>query len=197
MSHTYDDNRQLDSRIGADDTLYDPGNKARTERLMKMLNAYWEKYPLRERWLDVGSGESYMRDVLRDRTGLKIEVSEADLDVDRYDYPDNSFHTLTHFEVLEHLFNPLFHVLEMKRIMAPGANLFLVTPNDYSLIYKVEHILSRKYRPHFHQFNERDLRDLFQRAGLKIVHLQTFYKSPTGTIARISQNGFFLHAQKA
>ncbi|MBL0061681.1 MAG: hypothetical protein IPP40_09435 [bacterium] len=80
--------------------------------------------------------------------------------------------------------------------MAPDGNLFLVTPNDYSLIYKVEHILSRKYRPHFHQFTERDLRDLFHRAGMRIVHLEKFYKSPSGTIARVSKNGFFMHVRK-
>lgn len=192
----YDSKQVLDSRIGADDNLYDPFLQRRTQRLLKLFLDYATKYPLKERWLDVGSGESYMRDVLREETKLKIEVSEVDLDVDPYEFPDNTFQTLTHFEVLEHLFNPLYHVLEMKRIMAPDGNLFLVTPNDYSLIYKAEHLLSRKYRPHFHQFCERDLRDLFHRAGMRIVHLETFYKSPSGTLARVSKNGFFMHVRK-
>lgn len=192
----YDDKHVLDSRIGADENLYDPALKQRTQRLLKLFMNYAKNYPLKERWLDVGSGESYMRDVLRDETKLNIEVSEVDLDIERYEFPDNTFHTLTHFEVLEHLFNPLYHVLEMKRVMAPDGNLFLVTPNDYSLIYKVEHVLSRKYRPHFHQFTERDLRDLFHRAGMRIVHLEKFYKSPSGTIARVSKNGFFMHVRK-
>ncbi|MCC6477367.1 methyltransferase domain-containing protein [bacterium] len=193
---SYDDKVMLDSRIGADDNLYDPALKKRTQRLLRLFLDYTKDYPLKERWLDVGSGESYMRDVLTEETKLKIEVSEADLDVAPYEFADNSFATVTHFEVLEHLFNPLYHLLELKRVMAPDGNLFLVTPNDYSLIYKVEHILSRKYRPHFHQFSERDLRDIFHRAGLRIVHLNSFFKSPSGTIARVSKNGFFLHARK-
>ncbi|MBK6765297.1 MAG: methyltransferase domain-containing protein [bacterium] len=193
----YDNSSTLDSRIGADENLYDPALKRRTQRLLRLFLDYTKKYPLKERWLDVGSGESYMRDVLREETKMKIEVSEVDLDVQPYEFPDNTFHTLTHFEVLEHLFNPLYHVLELKRVMAPDGNLFLVTPNDYSLIYKAEHLLSRKYRPHFHQFCERDLLDLFHRAGMKIVHLEAFYKSPSGTLARVSKNGFFMHIQAA
>ena len=147
----YDDKHVLDSRIGADENLYDPALKQRTQRLLKLFLGYAKNYPLKERWLDVGSGESYMRDVLRDETKMKIEVSEVDLDTERYEFPDNTFHTLTHFEVLEHLFNPLYHVLEMKRIMAKDGNLFLLTPNDYSIIYKDEYFHSRKYRPHCYQ----------------------------------------------
>lgn len=192
----YDDKVQLDSRIGADEILYDPFVQRRSERVLKLLLNYTKNVPLRERWMDVGSGESFMRDLLREKTKLAIEVSEVDIDVTPYEYADNSIHTITNFEVIEHIFNPLFHVMEMKRIMAPDGNLFLITPNDYSLIYKVEHILSRKYRPHFHQFSERDLRDLFLRAGMEIVHMEKFYKSSSGTIARVSLNGLFVHARK-
>jgi SAM-dependent methyltransferase len=193
---SYDNKQILDSHIGADENLYDPALKRRTQRLLHMFLDYTKQYPVKERWLDVGSGESYMRDVCRQETGLNVEVSEVDLDVEPYPFEDNSISTLTHFEVLEHLFNPLYHVMEMKRIMRPDGNLFLVTPNDHSLIYKVEHVLSSKYRPHFHQFSERDLQDLFRRAGMRIVMLRKFYKSPSGTIARISRNGFFMHVRK-
>jgi hypothetical protein len=72
----------------------------------------------------------------------------------------------------------------------------LTTPNDYSLIYKAEHLLSRKCRPHFHQFSERDLRDILERGGFKIRVIKKFFRSRSGTIARISRNGFFVHAGK-
>ena len=54
----------------------------------------------------------------------------------------------------------------------------------------------RKSRPHLHLYTERDLRDLFHISGMRIVHLEKFYKSPSGTIARVSKNGFFMHVRK-
>ncbi|MBL0061680.1 MAG: hypothetical protein IPP40_09430 [bacterium] len=110
---------QLDTRIGADTNLHTKSDIGPHKTPAELFTNYAKNYPLRERWLDVGSGESYMRDVLRDETKMNIEVSEVDLDTERYEFPDNTFHTLTHFEVLEHLFNPLYHVLEMKESWRP------------------------------------------------------------------------------
>ena len=80
------------------------------------------------------------------------------------------------------------------KIDRSATHLWLTTPNDYSLIYKAEHLLSRKYPPHFHQFNEKDLRDILARAGFRIVLLHKFIRGTrTGTLSRISRNCFFVH----
>lgn len=183
--------------IGADAAaLYSARDKRRAHRTLRVLTAHIPPLHLRTPWLDVGAGESYMRDILKTQFNRFIE--DYDVDIDREPYPCEAgkFRTITSFEVIEHLYNPLFHLDELCRVLHPQGNLIVVTPNDYSLIYKAEHLLSRKYRPHFHQFSERDLRDLFQKSNLEIVNLVKFFKSPSGTIARVSRNGFLVHARK-
>jgi len=183
--------------IGADArALYTARDKKRGHRSLRVLLNYISKERLRAPWLDVGSGDSYMRDLLRAKIQKPILDTAVNLDTESLPWSDDTFQTITSFEVLEHLYNPLFHLRELRRVLKPEGNLFVVTPNDYSLIYKLEHLLSRKYRPHFHQFCERDVRDLFEKSGLRIVTLRKFFKSPTGTVARVSRNGLFIHAVK-
>jgi SAM-dependent methyltransferase len=75
-------------------------------------------------WLDVGAGESWLRDQLDEicmqRFGKRVITSEIDLDVEPYPFPDDHFSTITSFELLEHLYNPLFHLQQLHRIIAGG-----------------------------------------------------------------------------
>jgi SAM-dependent methyltransferase len=144
-------------------------------------------------WLDVGAGASYMRDLL---PLYVTHDDKTDLDNYQYTYSRGKFGLITSFEVIEHLFNPLFHLEELHRVLHRGGNLIIATPNDYSLIYKAEHLLSRKYRPHFHQFSERDMRDILKLAGFRVVTLRKYFGSRSGTLARISRNGLFIHCVK-
>lgn len=191
------DNNRNRIGIDADSNLYEPKLKRRSLRLLKMILDYEGQHGvIKVPWLDVGAGESYMRDLLRSELGLFIHESSVNLDDLPYEYSPDYFKLITSFEVLEHLLNPLSHLRELKRVLHPNGSLLLVTPNDHSLIYKAEHLLSRKYRPHFHQFCERDIHDIMARSGFEIRHLRKFFKSPSGTLARISRNGFFVHAVK-
>lgn len=184
----------IETGINADTDLYTKRDLKRVNRTLRQFIRYAAPEMIREPWLDVGAGESYMRDKLRSIFKINFYVSEIDLDFERYEYADEFFKTVTSFEVLEHLFNPLTHLIELRRILATDGNLFLTTPNDYSLIYKVEHFTSRKYHPHFHQFSEMDLRNIVDRAGFKIIFLKKYFASASGTVARISRNDFLLHA---
>ena len=186
-----------DTGINADTGLYTKRDIKRVHRTLRQFLKYGAAEMVKEFWLDVGAGESYMREQLQDRLKIDFFTSEIDLDFEKYDFEDGKFKTITSFEVLEHLFNPLNHLIELKRVLADDGNLFLTTPNDYSLIYKVEHLTNRKYHPHFHQFSERDLRNIMNRAGFKIIALRKYFASASGTIARISRNDFLLHAVKA
>lgn len=191
------DNHQDRIGIGADSNLYEPKLRRRSLRLLKMILDYDAKNGvIAVPWLDVGAGQSYMRDLLRSELGLVVYESSTNLDDLPYEYSHDYFKFITSFEVLEHLLNPLSHMRELNRVLHPNGSLLLVTPNDHSLIYKAEHLLSRKYRPHFHQFCERDIHDIMARSGFVIKHMRKFFKSPSGTLARISRNGFFIHAVK-
>ena len=196
MNHESSDMHKSETGIGADTNLFTERDTRRVRATLRTFRQYTADYKLVEPWLDVGAGESFMREQLKRDNAVDIYTSGIDLDREKYPAADGYFKTITSFEILEHLFNPLYHLLELRRVLTIDGNLFLTTPNDHGLIYKAEHLLSRKYRPHFHQFSKRDLRDIFQRAGFKIVYLRKCFHSRSGTIARISRNDLFLHAVK-
>lgn len=176
-------------KIGADVNLMTGRNK-------RILEIFSQRAVIIPPFLDVGAGNSWNRDRLSEMTNFHIYTSEIDLDIEHYAFVDEFFKTIVSFEVLEHLYNPLFHLTELHRVLSSDGVLYLTTPNDYSLIYKAEHLLSKKYRPHFHQFNERDLRDILERAGFEIYSFYKFHRSHTGTLARISRNGLWVSARK-
>ena len=152
-----------------------------------------------ESWYDVGSGDSIMRQALVKYSGIKPFTFNLDLDNTRISTIglQSVFDVITSIEVIEHLLNPLFHMENLRDMLRPSGRLFLTTPNDYSLIYKAEHLLSKKYDPHFHQFSESDLRELCRRAGIEILYLRKFRRSAgIGTLARISKNGLLLIGAK-
>ena len=161
----------------------------------KTLNLFFEKvghpFPGLPH-LDVGWGKDHARISMP----WEFVVSNVDLDTQKYDFSDGYFGTVTSFEVLEHLYNPLFHLQEIRRVLHTYGRFYCVTPNDHSLIYKAEHLLSRKYGPHFHQFSEFDLRQIIARAGLGIVSLEKFNRGGSGTLARISRNLIFIVCEK-
>lgn len=188
---TYGQFSKTGSKIGMEhgpDVEYNPARKLRTLEKFRELAGTPPALP----HLDVGSGPDHARKYF----DWEVTTSDVDLDTDRFDFADGMFRTISSFEVLEHLYNPLFHLMEVQRVLHPGGRFYCVTPNDYSLIYKAEHLLERKFAPHFHQFSEYDLQQITARAGLKIEHLEKFTRGPVGTLARISRNVFFMVCSK-
>jgi SAM-dependent methyltransferase len=171
------------------------GDEKRSGRILRMFGRHATQVAFP--WLDHGAGDSWLREMLwRSHQGNgQLYQSDIDLNWKCYTVPDGHFKTITSFEVLEHLMNPLFAMRELRRVLHAEGRLYLTTPNDYSLMYKAEHLLSRKYRPHFHQFSETDLRDLMEDAGFIIETLFRFRRSRSGTIAWISRNSFFVVAK--
>jgi len=183
----------LANRIGADCDLFTSPQHTRS----RILDVLRREAKIEAPWYDAGAGDGYHRQKLTEFSAVQPKVTEEDLDTGVFPVaPTGGFETITAIELIEHLYNPLQFLLTMKSLLADTGNFYLTTPNDYSLIYKCEHLLSRKYRPHFHQFSERDIRDIFARAQFPIITLKKFFRSRTGTIARISRNGFFIHARR-
>ena len=149
-------------------------------------------------WYDAGIEGGRARSFLAEHyyTHLPLTVLRHDLNYKLTGINDEHFDVITHFEVIEHLMNPLLCMEECYRILKPNGRMYLTTPNDYSLIYKLEHLLSRKYGPHFHQFSRSDLLWLLTTAGFKSVSVRTFKRSNTGYIARFCNNSFFVEAWK-
>ena len=73
---------------------------------------------------------------------------------------------------MEHLFNPLFNLIEIKRVLKPNGVLYISTP-----LYKPR-IIKSPY--HFHEFSEDELMNLIKRADFlvkrkKIIKVRPFW----------------------
>ena len=65
--------------------------------------------------------------------GRDVEVSQLDLEVDRFPWPDDSIDLVIANQVLEHLKNVWLPMAEMARVLRPGGWLIVSVPNLASL----------------------------------------------------------------
>ena len=154
-------------------------------------------------WYDAGKNSGHVRRYLATYYDKAPSTLNGDLNYE-YVFEDkmnnvldsNELDVITHLEVIEHLLNPLLNMQECYRMLKPGGIMYLTTPNDYSFIFKLEHLLERKFVDHFHQFNEFELRWLLQETGFKKIIINTFKKTNRRFIARFCNNSFFVKAIK-
>lgn len=107
--------------------------------------------------LDCGE-RNPINDLIEKKFIVKIKNTVGDLDVatidGKYDY-------VLAFEIIEHLMNPLWLLLQIKNALKPGGTLYLSTPiNKPKFLWRHDH---------FHEFDEYRLRALVERAGFEIV----------------------------
>ena len=107
--------------------------------------------------LDIGE-INYVSKKLSQHYNIEIDQTNIDLDVGTL---EGQYDTIFCFEVIEHLFNPLHLLLQMKNILKPNGNIFLSTPK------RRPHFMWYKY--HFHEFSKTELNNLFLRADMKII----------------------------
>ncbi len=112
---------------------------------------------LRGTALDVGPRTPFT-DLLERHYGLSIDTTEGDLDEIEL---HGSYDVVFHFEVLEHLMNPLFHLRQVRRVLKEDGVMFLSTP------LAKPHFLWSPY--HFHEMHPRELTLLLERAGFRVV----------------------------
>lgn len=97
-------------------------------------------------------------------------------------YADESFDTVTCFEVIEHLVAPGALAFELHRVLKHNGTLFLTTPNANALMRFV--LQSKWYAmgdpSHLIFFSRFTLRVLLQRAGFHIERMWTDSRSPFG-----------------
>lgn len=75
-------------------------------------------------------------------------IDHFDAERDRYPYKDESFDTVLCCELLEHLFSDPMHLIsEINRILKPGGNVVITTPNIVS--YRAVAAILESYNPGF------------------------------------------------
>ena len=88
------------------------------------------------------------------------EICSYDVDFD-YEKMQGRYKTVFCFELLEHLYNPLFFLNNIKNMLLPDGIIYLSTPYQRPQLLKSIH--------HFHEIPDDRLMWLFNEAGLKIL----------------------------
>ena len=110
--------------------------------------------------LDIGE-ENPLKLLLEKHYQQEIDSTSIDLYVGKL---EGIYDTVLCFEVVEHLFNPLHMLLEIRKVLKDDGTLFLSTPK------RRPHCMW--YKHHFHEFSKRELLDLLERAGFSIVRIE-------------------------
>lgn len=113
--------------------------------------------------LHLGEAPLFKRDL-----GINFDETIGDLDV--IELKDSDYDTVFMFEIAEHLFNPLFVLLNVRKTLKDGGKLYLSTPRRPFII--------RNKISHFHEYQDKSLENLLTRAGFKIERSYLFRTRP-------------------
>ena len=110
--------------------------------------------------------------VLAGRTSTKLGLTACTADAKRLPFIDNSWDLIVTSECVEHTGDPLQAIREMLRILKPGGNLVLTTPNRlWSPLLKASSALQiRKFRGREDFLFPRQIRKLVGDLECNVVH---------------------------
>ena len=112
------------------------------------------------RCLDVGP-RSPLTEAIEKRMEWQIDNTTGDLDVEFMpDHEHPYYDIITYSHTIEHQFNPLYTLFELKRYLVPGGRIYVALPQRGKLLW-VNH--------HYHEIDDYRIRLLFKRAGLKVM----------------------------
>ena len=147
--------------------LNDPAHRIRWSNTIRFLSRSSSAGSICSKGLDLGDRTPFTT-LLEQFFGCPFENTIADLDLEPL---EGSFDVVTAFEVLEHLYNPLHALLEVKRLMNDDrARLFISMP-----LRKPGFLASPE---HFHEMSRQSAVSLFRRAGFRVVRSDEFRIRP-------------------
>jgi 2-polyprenyl-6-hydroxyphenyl methylase/3-demethylubiquinone-9 3-methyltransferase len=144
---------------------------------------------LRGSVLDHGCGVFSLAPRVSPQEYLGFDVDEECLATARHRHPSHRFtgdvpegtryDTVASMAVIEHVPDPAAYLRELTRFLGHGSRIVLTTPHPrmervYSLGAKLRLFSSRASEEHEHLLDPRELERAAERAGLEVVHYETF-----------------------
>lgn len=130
-----------------------------TENVIATILEYLSRKVSMRTWmLDIGRYSPLTREV-KEKFELRIENTVGDLDVltfgslKKYDY-------ILYSHTIEHQFNPLHTLLELRKVMNAETKMFIILPCKPKFLW---------WEGHFHEIDNYRMKLLLKRAGLNIV----------------------------
>ncbi len=143
--------------------LNDPAHRIRWQKTLEFLQLLSPSALRLSSGLDLGERTPFTA-VLEQHFGCPFNNTSVDLDLEPL---TGSFGVVTAFEVLEHLYNPLHALLEVKRLLAGAdARIFVSMP-----LWKPSYLASPD---HFHEMTRSEALLLFSRAGFTVLRNAEF-----------------------
>ncbi len=93
----------------------------------------------------------------------RILNTSGDLDCD-FNKAKIFYKEIVYSHTIEHQFNPLFTLQELKKVMYKDSQLFIILPRRPKFLWSNQH---------FHEIDDYRMRLLIERAGMKIVSIET------------------------
>ena len=147
--------------------LSDPAHSVRWQHTLDFIRRSSFSCTVTSQGLDLGDRTPFTAS-LEQLFGCTFENSKVDLDLASL---DGSFSVITAFEVLEHLYNPLHALLEVKRLLiGNNARLYVSMP--------LRKPLCLASSDHFHEMSRQSALSLFTRAGFRVVRSEEFRIRP-------------------
>lgn len=144
----------------------DPAHRMRWDKSLAFVRASGAVQLPARAGLDIGD-RTPATALLEAHFACRFDTTSADLDTEPLGLP-NRYSVVTAFEVIEHLYNPLYLLLQIRDVLDPGpsSRLFLSTP-----AWKPGFLQSPE---HFHEMPKRSLDALIARAGFEVVRNAEF-----------------------
>ncbi|MCZ6775679.1 MAG: class I SAM-dependent methyltransferase [Ignavibacteria bacterium] len=112
---------------------------------------------LRGEVLDCGEA-NVLKKLMEQKFEVEIKNTSGDLDIVSI---EGKYNFILAFELLEHLMNPLWFLMQIRKALKPDGSVFLSTPiNKPKFLWRHDH---------FHEFDEYRLHWLIRKAGFEVV----------------------------